>query len=75
MIVSRRTAAYATPNRTRLNVTTLERMFILILLFLLGGVAEDPHPFPRGVVLVNPDGSTQGVLPGPLSWGALFRRR
>ena len=58
------------PEQAPSHVVTLERMFLLILLFLLGGVAEAPHPFPRGVVPVNPDGSTNSVLPGPLSWGA-----
>ena len=42
-------------------------MLILILLFLLGGVAEDPSPFSKGVVTDGvPGGGTPPLeLPGP----------
>ncbi len=39
---------------------------LLVLLLILGGATEDAPPFPRGVVLVNPDGSPNTVLPGRL---------
>ncbi len=51
-------------------------MLILILLFLLGGVTEDPPPFFKGVVTDECNDSTipPSELPGPLLWGAVKKR-
>ena len=61
---------------------TLERMFLLILLFLFGGVTDDAPPFFEGVVTdecITPDGRDciipPSELPGPSEMGGLFRRR
>ena len=61
------------------HLVTLERMFLLILLFLFGGVAADAPPFLEGVVTDECNTISGSCtpppfeLPGPSIMGGLFQ--